>query len=75
MMEAAMTALVATQDNGGASLVSSFRALKHIFGLGAMAIALDYYLFNGSCTEFCGQVLSQGYGQLLFDLQSFRSLF
>jgi hypothetical protein len=61
MMEVAMTALVA-----------SFGALKHIFGLGAMAVTLDYYLLNGSCTEFCGQVLSQGYGQLLVD---FRGLF
>jgi hypothetical protein len=75
MMEVAMTALVATQGEGGALVVSSFRALKHIFGLGAMAVTLDYFLFNGSCTEFCGQVLSQGYGQLLFDLQSFRTFF
>jgi hypothetical protein len=75
MMEVAMTALVATQDGGGALVVSSFRVLKHIVGFGAMAVTLDYFLFNGSCTEFCGQVMSQGYGQLLFDLQSFRSLF
>ena len=57
------------------ALVASFGALKHIFGLGAMAVALDYYLLNGSCTEFCGQVVSQGYGQLLYDLQSFRAFF
>jgi hypothetical protein len=59
-MEVAMTALIA-----------SFGALKHIFGLGAMAVALDYYLLNGSCTEFFGQVLSQGYGQLLVDFKGF----
>jgi hypothetical protein len=70
-----MTALVATQDKGRGSVISSFRALKDIVGLGAVAITLDYYLLNGSCTEFCGHVLSQGYGQLLFDLQSFRSVF
>jgi hypothetical protein len=61
MMEVAMTALVA-----------SFGALKHIFGLGAMAVTLDYFLFNGYCTGFFGQVMSQGYGQLLVD---FRGLF
>ena len=75
MMEVAMTALVATQDEGRGSVISSFRALKHIVGLGAVAITLDYYLLNGSCTEFCGQVVSQGYGQLLYDLQSFRAFF
>jgi hypothetical protein len=64
MMEVAMTALVA-----------SFGAVKHMVGLGAMAVSLDYFLFNGYCTGFCGQVMSQGYGQLLFDLQSFRGLF
>jgi hypothetical protein len=64
MMEVAMTALVA-----------SFGALKHMVGLGAMVVSMDYFLFNGYGTEFCGQVISQGYGQLLFDLQSFRSVF
>jgi hypothetical protein len=51
-----MTALVATQDKGRGSVISSFRALKDIVGLGAVAITLDYYLLNGSCTEFCGHV-------------------
>ena len=64
MMEVAMTALVA-----------SFGALKHMVGLGAMAVSLDYFLLNGYFTEFCGQVMSKGYGQILFDLQSFRSFF
>lgn len=51
------------------------RVLEHIIGASALVITLDYFFFNGYYTEFCSQILSQGYGQICMDVQHFGIIF
>jgi hypothetical protein len=49
------------------------RALKHFVGITGIAITLDYFLFNGYCTNMSGELCSQAYIQILSELgKSFR---
>ena len=49
------------------------RALKHFVGVMGIAITLDYFLFNGYCTNVSGELFSQAYIQILSELgKSFR---
>jgi hypothetical protein len=34
-------------------------ALKHIIGIASVVITLDYFLFNGFCTDAVSQILTQ----------------
>jgi len=44
------------------------RALKHFVGVTGIAITLDYFLFNGYCTNVSGELFSQAYIQILSEL-------
>jgi hypothetical protein len=50
-------------------------ALKHIIGCGAIAIALDAWLLNGYATALCSDLVWQGEGQILSQLEQLRSAF
>ena len=50
------------------------QALKHIIGCGALAITLDIWLLNGYATALCSDLLWQGEGQILLQLEQFRNL-
>ena len=49
------------------------RALKHFVGVMGIAITLDYFLFNGYCSNVSGELFSEAYIQILSELgKSFR---
>ena len=48
-------------------------ALKHFVGFGGIAITLDFFLFNGVCTDACNQILSQTYTKMLAELLQIRT--
>jgi hypothetical protein len=50
-------------------------ALKHIVGAGGIAITIDFFLFNGFCTDTCNQLLSQTYATMLSELLQVRTYF
>jgi hypothetical protein len=50
-------------------------ALKHMIGCGAVAITLDFWLLNGYATALCSDLLQQGEGQILSQLEQLRSAF
>jgi len=47
------------------------RAVKHIIGCASLATVVDYILFNGFLTDVFSQVVSQAYGEMLFDMHHF----
>jgi len=49
-------------------------ALQHFAGVASIAIALDYFLFNGYCTNVSCDLFSQAYIQILSELNKFTSL-
>jgi hypothetical protein len=51
------------------------RALKHIIGLGSVAITLDFFLFNGICTDFFSTIVTQAGDQMVSELELFRTTF
>jgi hypothetical protein len=48
-------------------------ALKHIIGIGSVAITLDFFLFNGFCTDAFSQILTQAGDQMVAQLELFRT--
>ena len=49
------------------------RALNHFVGVTGIAITLDYFLFNGYCTNASCDLFSQAYVQIHSELgKSFR---
>jgi hypothetical protein len=50
-------------------------ALKHIIGCGAIVITLDSWLLNGYTAILCCDLLQQGEGQILSQLEQLRSAF
>ena len=48
-------------------------ALKHFIGCIGIAITLDYFAFDGYCTEACTQVLSLACDQMLSQVQQLKT--
>ena len=49
------------------------RTLQHFAGVTSIAVTLDYFLFNGYCTNVSCDLFSQAYIQILSELgKSFR---
>lgn len=48
-------------------------ALKHFIGCIGIAITLDYFAFDGYCTETCTQVLSLACDQMLSQVQHLKT--
>jgi uncharacterized membrane protein YjfL (UPF0719 family) len=44
--------------------IRAFKTLEHLVGWGGLAIVLDYFLFNGFCTEASSQALSHASSQI-----------
>jgi hypothetical protein len=49
-------------------------ALKHFIGCIGIAITLDYFAFDGYCTEVCTNVLALARDQMLSQVQQFKTL-
>jgi hypothetical protein len=49
------------------------RAFKHFFGGMGIAITLDYFLFDGYCTNASCELFSHAYIQILSELQQLNN--
>ncbi len=47
------------------------RAFKHFFGAMSIAIILDYFLFDGYCTNAFCESFSDAYVQILSEFRTF----
>jgi hypothetical protein len=48
-------------------------AIKHIIGIGSVAITLDLFLFDGFCANALSQILTQAGDQMVAQLELFRT--
>jgi hypothetical protein len=46
----------------------ALKNLKHLVGLVGILITLDFFLFDGFCTQACSEALSQASSQIHLDL-------
>jgi hypothetical protein len=55
-------------------LLRALKNLKHLVGFVGILIMLDFFLFDGYCTQACSEALSQASSQMLSTAEQIQNI-